>query len=127
MTRARNERLLRALIAKRADPNVRTSGASTPLHMACQLGWREGVRILCNAGADPYAQDVNGVTPLHVAAGLDHTVALEELLQSMIANSVALRLDVRTAAGETALDRCGSLAARRLLKPKTTLGYNVLR
>jgi cytohesin len=45
--------MLKALLAAGGDPNARTSGGSTALSLAIEIGWASIVRILLAYGADP--------------------------------------------------------------------------
>ena len=60
-------RVVRALIADRADPNAHasTSTGSTALHEAMLAGHREVVQALLAAGALVSTRDSHGNTPLH--------------------------------------------------------------
>jgi len=49
----------------RADPNIRMSG-KTPLHIACQKGFKEYAILLLDHGANMNLQDHEGDTPLHI-------------------------------------------------------------
>ena len=63
-----------ALVNAGADPNARTGGGLTPLHLAAARSKTpEVVTALVNAGADPNARDGNGRTPLHWAASYRET------------------------------------------------------
>ena len=63
-------RVVRALIADRADPNAHasTSTGSTALHEAMLAGHREVVQALLAAGALVSTRDSHGNTPLHACA-----------------------------------------------------------
>jgi hypothetical protein len=59
--------LVRALIAKGADPNASDPKGGTALHWAVAGGDFEVVRLLLEAGADPKRPDGGGLTPLALA------------------------------------------------------------
>jgi ankyrin repeat protein len=62
--------VLRALIARGADPNAREGGGgSTPLVYAALNGRLDNVRVLLAAGADPNARASDGKTILQHASG----------------------------------------------------------
>ena len=63
-------RVVRALIADRADPNAHASAStgSTALHEAMLAGHREVVQALLAAGALVSTRDSHGNTPLHACA-----------------------------------------------------------
>ena len=52
----------------------------SPLHIACQKGWKEGVEALLELGADPKATTVYGSSPLHYAAANGSAEICEILL-----------------------------------------------
>lgn len=62
---------VRALIAKGADPKVRSNYGATPLHFAAGRGDWEVLEVLIAAGADVKAKDHAGDTPLHWATRED--------------------------------------------------------
>ncbi|KAK7476855.1 hypothetical protein BaRGS_00031937 [Batillaria attramentaria] len=51
-----------------------------PLHIACEHGNNDLVKILLDAGASVDAQDNNGRTPLHVACRYNHVDVMKSLL-----------------------------------------------
>lgn len=64
-----NNRLdrIEQLLKQGADPNMRDTSGSTPLHWACRNGQLEIARLLVKKGADVNAQRDDGKTPLHLA------------------------------------------------------------
>jgi ankyrin repeat protein len=54
--------LLRTLLAKGADPNLRRPNANGPLHIAALNGDEPAMRLLLAAGADPFARNKDGKT-----------------------------------------------------------------
>ena len=53
----------------------------TPLHLACEMGHLEVVRLLLEASATLEPMDSEGLRPLHTAAKRGHLEVLEELLE----------------------------------------------
>jgi ankyrin repeat protein len=68
--------VVKALLAARGDPNVRSEGDATPLHKAAQHGNLEIVRMLIDAGADPKAVREGGLTPIDDAQKAGHEAVL---------------------------------------------------
>ena len=60
-----------ALIAARADVNLKDFRGETPLHLATLTQSIPAINALIAAGADINAKSINGNTPLHVIAELD--------------------------------------------------------
>jgi len=61
--------LVKLLLEKGADVNVKDQRGFTPLHKACGLGRFRIAKFLLDHGANPEARNVNDRTPLHIAAG----------------------------------------------------------
>jgi ankyrin repeat protein len=62
-----DDKYLRYLLQKSADPNLRDGKGNTPLLLATQLGQRDLVPILIAARANPNLGNQSGVTPLIAA------------------------------------------------------------
>lgn len=60
--------LVRSLLKKGHDVNVKDSGYFTPLHIAVTYGYQDIVTLLLENGANINSADTGGYTPLHVAA-----------------------------------------------------------
>ncbi|TMW62001.1 hypothetical protein Poli38472_009494 [Pythium oligandrum] len=59
--------IVRLLLAHGADPHLRLSEGSTPLHFAAQQGHLDVIRLLAKHGADWWTQRVDCLTPVHEA------------------------------------------------------------
>jgi len=64
---SKNVELLRTVVAGCPSVNIRSSLGRTPLLLAIEGGWLEGVKLLLDHGADPLLADDGGTTPLAVA------------------------------------------------------------
>src|SRR5207302_787339 len=73
--------LVKALLAARGDPNVRSEANYTPLHKAAAHGNLAIVQMLLDAGADPKATRDDGSTPIADARKEGHE-AVVRLLQT---------------------------------------------
>jgi RNA polymerase sigma factor (sigma-70 family) len=63
-----------------ADPDARTRGGQTPLHIATLVDRPSIVALLLAGGADPNAAADNGLTPLHFAVIRDRRAIATQLL-----------------------------------------------
>jgi len=68
-------KIVKFLIERSADPNVREQGGYTPLHAAAQNGDEEMIRVLLFGGADMTLTGNDGKTPLDVAMEAGHAKA----------------------------------------------------
>lgn len=64
VTQRRDPVWLRFLLAKGANPNLADRNGTTPLQLAAQLGFAEGVEILAERGAAVDVPNSTGETPL---------------------------------------------------------------
>jgi ankyrin repeat protein len=96
---AKNLETLEAAIEK--DPgDVRAMGldGTTPIFLASELGWKEGVDVLLAKGADPNAVNADGSMPLFAAIDADqHRVAIVRALLDAGASASARLPDGRNA------------------------------
>ena len=67
VTQRRDPVWLRFLLAKGANPNIADRKGTTPLQLAAQLGFVEGVEILAERGAAVDVPNSTGETPLIAA------------------------------------------------------------
>jgi ankyrin repeat protein len=98
---------MRMLLAKGADPNIKTTDGTTALMAAAGVGYTEGfiqyrskedsiaaVKLLLELGADVNAQNDGSMTALHGAA---HRAALEEI-KLLVAHGAKLDVESKPAA-----------------------------
>lgn len=79
VTQRRDLTWLEFLIGKGADVNARNGKGQTPLVMACNLNWVEGVELLVNVGAKVDIPSSTGETPL-ITAVHNRNVGLMRIL-----------------------------------------------
>lgn len=85
VTQRRDATWLRFLIGKGANANIADRRGVTPLQLATNLGWSEGVEILVGAGAAVDLTNDSGETPL-IAAVHRRDIALVRALLTAGAN-----------------------------------------
>lgn len=68
------------LIDQGANVNVSDEKNVTPLHLACQNGCLELVKLLVKKNVDVNAKTISGIAPLHIAAGYKHLEICKILL-----------------------------------------------
>jgi ankyrin repeat protein len=73
--------IVEALLAGKAELNIRADCGCTPLHKAAQQGKFEVAKLLLHSGAEVDLQDEHGVTPLHFASQGGYTDIVRALLQ----------------------------------------------
>jgi len=81
VTARRDAVWLRYLIAKGANVNARDRKGVTPLQLASNLGWVEGVELLVKKNADPDESNDAGETPLISAVHQRNTTLIKILLE----------------------------------------------
>ncbi len=106
VTERRDAVWLRFLLAKGANPNIADKNGTTPLQLAAQLGFVEGVEILAERGADVDVPNSTGETPL-IAAVHRRDSGLVRLLIAEGAN-----IDRADNSGRTARDYARLMGAR---------------
>lgn len=67
VTERRDTTWMRFLLARRADANATDRSGTTPLMIATQIGYLDGVRLLIESGARVNQTNSRGETPLHLA------------------------------------------------------------
>lgn len=75
------EQVGRLLAHRTTDPNAVDFAGWTPLHEACNHGWREVASKLLQAGAMVNARGLDDETPLHDAASNGHKSVVRLLLE----------------------------------------------
>src|SRR5207249_1752568 len=74
--------LLGALIARKANLNVRNEFGSTPIAQAAELADARMVKMLLDAGADPEGANPDGQTALMLAIKTGETAVVETLIKA---------------------------------------------
>jgi ankyrin repeat protein len=72
--------ILRMLIAKGANPNIKDEKGKCPLDTACSSGGDRCIKMLVEAGGDVNNSDADGVTPLHECFYRGNQLCLKELM-----------------------------------------------
>jgi ankyrin repeat protein len=121
---------LRYLLTEGADPNIADKKGVTPLALASQLGWVDGVAILASKGARPDVASDTGETPL-IAAVHKRDSAMVRMLLAAGADADRSDNSGRTARDYAKLDGAGNLVleaietydkAKKTKKPAQTYG-----
>ena len=74
--------VVRGLLARQADPNIRTIRESTPLMLAAASGYDEILTALIDAGADVYMVNSCGVDALYWATLNGHASSVALLIRA---------------------------------------------
>lgn len=79
----------------------------SPLHLACQYGDTEGVKILLERDAEPNTKDANGSTPIHILGRTSAGCADEDKLKEIAVMLIEQGANIpRSAKNTTALIEC---------------------
>lgn len=99
-----SETIAQLLINHRIDINAVNTEGETALHWAVQLNRLQLVELLLRCSEiNVNIQDADGYSPLHVAASDDNLINCLDLLVILAGRD--LKIDCKTFAGDTALDR----------------------
>jgi ankyrin repeat protein len=99
VTRDRDLRWLRYLLSKGARADATDKNGDTPLILATQLGWQDGVTALLQSGAKVNGGNVRGETPLILAVHKRDV----QMIRFLLANGADPKRNDRIA-GYSALD-----------------------
>ena len=91
--------MIKEILTYNPDVNAQTDNKTTPLHKACEKGFKNTAKLLIGNNASPNLMDYRGCTPLHQAVISKRTEVVEILVQSKKCN-----LSIRNKNGKTALD-----------------------
>ena len=106
VTERRDPVWMRFLLNNGADPDAETKKGVTPLQIAAQLGFVEGVEILLDRGADPDVTDASGETPLISAVHRNDTAMVKIMIEK------GANPDRADNSGRTARDYAALMGAR---------------
>jgi ankyrin repeat protein len=81
VVRGRDSTWLNYLLSPGARPDIQDGDGATPLIIATQIGWREGVEALLRHGANPNFSNGQGETPLMFAVR-NNDLAMVRLLMA---------------------------------------------
>lgn len=73
--------IMKALLAKGADPHMADDDGRTALHAAAAMGLVKAIQALVDMGSDVNAVDKHGKTSLHWATNDDHAKAVKLLIE----------------------------------------------
>lgn len=102
--------VVRRLLDKRADPNVKDGDGNTPLHYAVLEGHGEVIRLLLGNRAEPNVKNIHETMPLHLAARRGAEDAVRLLLQ------MKADLNVQNAVGMTPLNMAAHGASTTVVR-----------
>lgn len=88
-----NASLVKQLIEKRVDVNVRLDNGWTPLHMAAANGHTSVIELLTSHGAEVNAIDGAGATATYRAAETGHGAAIQILIKRQADVNIKTKLD----------------------------------
>jgi ankyrin repeat protein len=103
-------RIIKFLLSKECDVDIRSEGGMTPLMCAAKGGKCHTLRFLWEEGAMLHARDNGGQTAAHYAAQEDHAECVVELLAMCKEQIDAIHLEMQIAAEENAAN---GLAAKK--------------
>ena len=118
--------LVKYLLENGANVNATNENGTTALHVACQLGWNDGIVQLLSSGAR-FLPDKQGNTPLHIAAQQNSRKTIELLIQLKKAGNKDIDWEAKNKSGEKPVDCCCDIDLKRIIVPKGTDGYTFAR
>lgn len=108
---AGNPALVTALLAAKAQVNLRIMTGATPLHQAAINGHTEVIKLLLHAGADMNALDHDGMTPLDFAVYHGQLETAQEIWQAGGQHNATVLIDEEEDISEESKTTASSLSS----------------
>jgi uncharacterized protein len=105
VTQGRDIAWMNFLMSYGASPNAHDRDGNTPLHIAAQLGFGDGILVLTARGADANAANQRGETPLIVAVQMHDAGSVRTLLEAGADPSIADHVTGKNARDYASADR----------------------
>ncbi|KAF5370710.1 hypothetical protein D9758_001820 [Tetrapyrgos nigripes] len=114
--------LLRFLVKRRIDVDVRDRNGCTALHFAAMMGGKEALKVLLQAGADREIVDANGQTAEEVAKkDSNFSEIFDEILEDDIFSPVRSNSDEEEAEWGDGEEEADEVVSRRARKSKRSV------
>lgn len=117
VTERRDSDWIKFLLAKKADPNIGDKNGDTPLMLATQLGYLDGMDILLTYGGRVDEPNRAGETPLIRAVQLRDTEAVRLLMKYKANPDIVDHVSGRSARDYATLDRRAGSILQMLQSP----------
>jgi ankyrin repeat protein len=112
-TKRKNHNVIRCLVERGANINVKDKFENTPLHIATENGDRETMTLLLNLGADINAQGEFKYAPIHTAIHIESL----ELVRFLVESKASLKIESHEGSPIEHAHKCMYLYAKPQVRP----------